>query len=266
MGAEENACIDSSACPDQTTLLQSKVQMHMSDEDDPSLMEHEHRTSIEVNLATTKVLGGVPIYNYHLANAGGMNPSLAELFVQKVWIIIFDDSATDDDEAAFCEYLKTKFNDANVKCIASGDPDHSGEPYVAVKANEEELKAVLSQHSHKVKYGEPDGPIGIDDPEPDPSLIEDDATSIPWGLDRIDDATGQDGSYKTPTNSKEGAGAHVYVADTGVRTTHQDFEGRAIPAYDYYKSGNDKVCDQKDTSCGNDRNGHGTHCAGTIVY
>jgi len=262
MGTEVNACSDSSACPDQTTLLQSKVQMHMFDDDDPSLMEHEHRTSIEVNMATTKVLGGVPIYNYHLANAGGMNPSLAELSEQKAWIIIFDDTTTDDDEAKFCADLKNL--GTNVQCVDSGDPDNNGEPYVVVRANEAELKSVLSQHFSHVRYGEPDGPTGIDDPEPDPSLIEEEATSLPWGLDRIDDPTGQDGSYKTPANSKQGAGAHVYVADTGIWTKHVDFEGRAIPAYDYYKKGNDKVCPQGDANCGRDKNGHGTHCAGTI--
>jgi hypothetical protein len=233
----------------------------MPDEEDPSLLEHEHRTSIEVNMATTKVLGGVPVYNYHLANPGGMNPSLAELTEQKKWIIMMDAGTTDADEAKFCQDVKSL---GNIQCIDSGDPDNNGEPYVAVKANEAELKSVMDQHFPHVLYGEPDGQVFVDDPEPDPSLIEE-AASLPWGLDRIDDVTGQDGSYDPPAaNSNQGAGAHVYVADTGVRISHDDFEGRAIAAFDYFKSGSDKVCHQGDANCAGDRNGHGTHCAGTI--
>jgi hypothetical protein len=233
----------------------------MLDEDDPSLLEHAHRTSIRVNMATTKVFGGVPIYNYHLANAGGMNPSLAELTEQKTWIIMMDAGTTDDDEKKFCADL-AKLG-TNVQCIDSGDPDNNGEPYVTIKANEAELRSVLKKHYPHVKYGEPDGPVSIDDPEPEPSLIEE-AASLPWGLDRLDDTTGQDGSYNPPANSKQGDGAHVYVADTGVRISHQDFEGRATAAFDWFKSGSNKECGASDTNCAGDTNGHGTHCAGTI--
>jgi serine protease len=79
-------------------------------------------------------------------------------------------------------------------------------------------------------------------------------------LDRIDDRTGQDGTYGAPNDGK---GIHVYVLDTGVRTTHEDYGGRAIPTLEAY-SGTNKVCNAGDTSCANDANGHGTHCAGTV--
>merc|ERR1712241_1376491 len=56
-------------------------------------------------------------------------------------------------------------------------------------------------------------------------------------------------------------GATVFVLDTGVRVSHQEFSGRAVPALDM--SGDDPVECNGDVNCAADRQGHGTHCAGT---
>ncbi|WP_153451040.1 S8 family peptidase [Streptomyces smaragdinus] len=76
----------------------------------------------------------------------------------------------------------------------------------------------------------------------------------PWNLDRIDQANPPlDGAYTYPDSA--GRGVHAYIIDTGVRVTHQDFDGRASYGYDAVDG---------DTSAA-DGNGHGTHVAGIVA-
>ncbi|MEU1346385.1 S8 family peptidase [Streptomyces sp. NPDC005795] len=84
------------------------------------------------------------------------------------------------------------------------------------------------------------------------SATQDDPPS--WGLDRIDQAeTAGDNAYTYPESAGEGVTA--YVIDTGVRTTHEEFGGRAGSGFD--------AVDNDDSA--DDGNGHGTHVAGTIA-
>ncbi len=70
--------------------------------------------------------------------------------------------------------------------------------------------------------------------------------SPPWGLDRIDqvDAPPFDQRY---TYSCTGLDVWVYVLDTGIRPTHQDFGNRAICGPSFVITENNCI----------DGNGHG---------
>jgi subtilisin family serine protease len=95
-------------------------------------------------------------------------------------------------------------------------------------------------------------------------LIEQDETLVasvsariepnaPWQLDRLDqrDALPFSGTY---SYFRAGGGVFVYVIDSGIRTTHDEFQSRAVVGVDFVKDGLN----------GQDCNGHGTAVASLI--
>merc|ERR1740139_539793 len=113
------------------------------------------------------------------------------------------------------------------------------------------LEQLLQSHPGMVEFVEPDSPVEL---EPD----QEDA----------DQTQGNVYSHELinlPAARTTGAGVHIYVMDTGVRVSHEDFGGRAVPTIDTIVGGGSvKECSQSDgANCAADDNGHGTHVAGT---
>ena len=108
----------------------------------------------------------------------------------------------------------------------------------AVEMTPEEAEA-LSQ-DFRVAYVEEDGIVTADTTQSNP----------PWGLDRIDQRNRP--LSATYTYNWTGSGVRAYVIDTGIRTTHTQFGGRASNVFDAFGGS------------GADCNGHGTHVSGTI--
>jgi len=105
-----------------------------------------------------------------------------------------------------------------------------------------EKTATELSRDKRVKYVEEDAYISG-------SSLQSNAT---WGLDRIDQrGLPINTSYQYTST---GAGVHAYILDSGIRTTHQDFNGRASVGADFIGDGQN----------GNDCYGHGTHVAGTV--
>ncbi|MCZ7425023.1 S8 family peptidase [Micromonospora sp. WMMA1949] len=75
-------------------------------------------------------------------------------------------------------------------------------------------------------------------------------TGATWGLDRIDQRNLPLNSTFTYPNTA--SNVRAYIIDTGIRTTHSDFGGRA--------TWGTNTVDSNNTDC----NGHGTHVAGTV--
>ena len=80
---------------------------------------------------------------------------------------------------------------------------------------------------------------------------------IPWHLDRVNQANlPLDGN--SDRGVLTGAGVDVYIVDTGVRATHEQFGGRVIAGIDYPTSTGVSPVDPPASDC----DGHGTHVSG----
>jgi len=187
----------------------------------------------------TKFIGGVPVFEYHAVNAGGASLSEVDGETEQEWILILARGTSDAQVLSLCKMNKNG-------CNHVGHPT-GGVPFVELRGTEADLERVIHSDQAAVKFVTPDQQDMMI-PE-----IEEEAgvQAATWGLNRI----GAD------DRDRDGAGVTIYVQDTGVRATHQDFGGRASSALDV-TSGSAVECNG-DLNCAADRQGHGTHCAGT---
>jgi len=188
---------------------------------------------------SAKFIAGVPVLNYHTAYEG--NPSLGESAeAEGEWVVMGSQGMTDAQLKAMC-------NAASHGCKLQGHPSKGGVPFVELRGTESDLEAVIRSAPGAVKYVEPDDTVSMI-PE-----IAAEPEAATWGLNRI----------AADQKSRSGGKATVFVLDTGVRVTHEDFTGRAAPSLDM-TVGAPKECNG-DLSCAGDKQGHGTHCAGSAA-
>jgi len=100
------------------------------------------------------------------------------------------------------------------------------------------------RHNPTIRYVEPDQVVKAAATQ----------TGAPSSLDRIDQRyLPLSGSY-TYASGATGQGVNAYVVDSGIRFSHSQFGGRAVPAADFVA----------EPLGGNDCTGHGTHVAGIL--
>ncbi|PVU92483.1 hypothetical protein BB561_003784 [Smittium simulii] len=99
------------------------------------------------------------------------------------------------------------------------------------------------RYSEDIEYIEQDKYMELDDVQPD----------SPWGLARISERDNYTPASQFNYNPNWGQGVNAYIFDTGINTTHVDFEGRAVFGIATPPLETERDC-----------TGHGTHVAGIV--
>ncbi len=179
-------------------------------------------------------------------NAGGQGPETtrsgnfiqAENPVAGEYIVVLNDEgmrAQQSVSAAADDLVRSAGADARV----TNSYERTITGFVAEMS---EAEAVALSDEPGVKYVEENGYHEIQG-------VQEGAT---WGLDRTDQRTlPLDDVYEY---AAEGTGVDAYIIDTGILTSHNDFEGRAHEGFSAFD----------DEHGSEDCQGHGTHVAGTV--
>lgn len=194
-------------------------------------------------LPETKFIAGIPILNYHAAYGGRGSLNELDVSLEEDWLVMMHPRTTDTELQSLCKVSKNG-------CKHVGHPSKGGIPFIDMRGTEKDLAAVLESAPGLVHFVEPEQILHMI-----PELDEKAGGSPSWGLDRVG-ANGRSGN--------QGEGVNIFIMDTGVRTTHQDFGDRASPAVDFTIGDGGQVCNG-DLECAADRQGHGTHCAGSAA-
>jgi len=199
----------------------------------------------------TKFIAGVPVLNYDAAYEGE-EVSMLGGELEGEWIFIMQPEASASQIQKLCQVARNG-------CNFEGRPE--GVPFFEMRGTESDLEDVIAAADRgTIKFIEPDSSLTIPDLEIGNEAEEDEGPSsqrMPnrggsWGLNKIG----------ASLRFSSGSGTYVYVLDSGVRTSHREF-ANAQPELDT-SGGGFKRC-AGDLNCAADRNGHGTHCAGTIA-
>ncbi|KAF2790890.1 subtilisin-like protein [Melanomma pulvis-pyrius CBS 109.77] len=154
------------------------------------------------------------------------------------------DSAIEDSVRAALEYVKRSPEDDSVDVLRN-----DGFTAVVVKGVDDDNLAAFQAMDSIAQVEEV---VGIE------SFLTQQTNST-WGLQRISNAAGASGDPQaeaytyTYDDVNLAAGVDVYVVDTGVRTSHAVFQGRATTGFAFTGA------------TAGDGDGHGTHTAGTAA-
>jgi len=176
------------------------------------------------------------------------------------WIVMTKDDASDELITAMCEGSTCK------ACKDVGHPSEGGVSFFGVQCSEAGLEEMILQGDGIVDSVEPDLPVSLPELEMESEESQEESLAATWGLNKIGADKGPNwglnriGANRRPNRGK---GVSIYILDTGVRTSHSEFGGRASTALDYTSPlyGKRKKCKGK-KNCAVDNLGHGTHCAG----
>ncbi|KAJ2725464.1 proteinase B [Coemansia sp. Benny D115] len=207
--------------------------------------------SIVVVAVMATVVAGSPVRSTVVTTA----PLLASYDAETIpdsYIVVFKDHVKPGKESLqnHFTWLTSNINEANARAPAYKDANKVNHIYqdalvgYAGQFEPEILERI--RHSDEVAYVERDSV----------AYALDTQNNAPWGLARISHRKplGFGSFNKYLHDPSGGEGITVFVVDTGVNIDHVDFEGRArwgktVPVNDVDE----------------DRNGHGTHVAGTIA-
>jgi len=167
--------------------------------------------------------------------------------VESEWMVVFKTDATVADIDTFCDK-------APHGCHERSDPTNGAAGYVQFKANNQQKEDLIKDVSY-VEFVEKDDELEEIPTTPERTPSEENQK---WGLNRIG----------APDRPRMGKGVNIYIFDSGIRSTHEEFGGRVVPHIDWTlgsaKLGRGALCGDQ-TDCAVDQNGHGTHVAGTAA-
>ncbi|MGW0545826.1 S8 family peptidase [Streptomyces altiplanensis] len=158
------------------------------------------------------------------APAGDLRPAPASTAVENSWIVVLKDGTT-------------RAADLGVT------PKHVYRSALkGFSATMSKARAARLASDPKVAYVEQDSRVQLNETQ----------TGATWGIDRVDQ---RDLPLSTTyTYGTTASNVSAYIIDTGIRTSHSEFGGRATVGTDTVGGGQN----------GQDCQGHGTHVAGTV--
>jgi len=181
------------------------------------------------------------------------------------WIIYPEGSCGQGDLESLAKDMPT-----DTRAVAHGHPEKGGLCFFTMEGTHEGVRQKLAMHRwNGTPKVEANRALYVDAEAAEESERLEEA-GLPWGLDLIDQKSStMDGKFESMGNHK-GKGVKVYVFDTGIRTSHREFEGRAVPELETFGP-KLKKCFWKIKKkswyvkdCAVDGHGHGTFCAGII--